>query len=72
MEQLVFSQVPVKGWVIDSNEHGLLDGPGNTFCFPAHNGKVVHTDGMSCTLTVLEKGGESSKVFHRPVPIGPF
>ena len=28
MGQLEFANVPVKGWIIDADVHGLLDGPG--------------------------------------------
>ena len=28
VRQLVLSQVSVEGWVLDGDEHGLLDGPG--------------------------------------------
>ena len=66
--KLVFLQVPVEGWVIDSDKHGLLDSPGNTMCFPACNGKAVHIDSISGRLAVLVNGGEGSKVFPEPVP----
>ena len=33
--QLVFVQVPVEGWVIDADKHGLLDGPCDVVCLPA-------------------------------------
>ena len=42
--QLVLPQVPVDGLGIDSNEHCFLDGPSNTVCFPAHDGKAVYID----------------------------
>ena len=29
MGQLVFAKVPVEGWIIDPDEHSLLDGPCN-------------------------------------------
>ena len=42
-----FAQVPVESWIIDADEHCLLDGTGNALCLPAHNGKTVHIDVMS-------------------------
>ena len=71
VEQLVLPQVPVEVWVIDSNEHGHLDGPSNTMYFHAHNGKAVHIDGMSYRLAVLVNWGGSSKVFCKSDPKGP-
>ena len=66
--QLGLPQVPVEGWVIDLNEHGLLDGPTNIVHFPAHNRKAVHIDGMPCRLAVIVNGGGGSKVYPKPVP----
>ena len=54
--QLVLPQIPVEGWIIDWKEHGLLDGLGNTVCFPAHNGRAIHIDGMPCRLAALANG----------------
>ena len=28
MQELVFPQIPVEGWVLYTYEHGFLDGPG--------------------------------------------
>ena len=42
--QLVLPEIPVEGSVIDSYEHGLLDGPDNPRCFPVSSGETVHTD----------------------------
>ena len=56
MGQLVFPQIPIEGWVIDMDDHGLLDGPGDAMCFSAYNGEEVHIDGVSCRLAVLVSG----------------
>ena len=48
-----FPKFLVEGWVIDTDEHGLLDGPGDAMYFPAYNGEAVHTDKVSCRVTVL-------------------
>ena len=47
MEQLGLFHVPVKGFTIDPDARGLLDGPGNTVCLPTHKGEIVHIDLMS-------------------------
>ena len=51
--QLVFSQITVEGCVIDADEHGLHDGPGDAMCLSAQNGKAVHIDGVSCGQAML-------------------
>ena len=56
MGQLVFAQVPVEGWVIYHNEHGLLDGPGDAMCLPVHDGETVYINWVSCGLAVLVNG----------------
>ena len=61
--QLVFPQVPVEGWVIDMDEHGLLYSPGDGMGFPPYNEEAIHIDGVSCGLAVLVNGGEGPKVF---------
>ena len=53
---LAFPQVPVEIWVTDIGEHGLLDCPGDTICFPAYNGEAAHTDEVSCRLALLVNG----------------
>ena len=56
MWRLVFSCVPVEGWVIDSDIHGLLDDPGGTLCLPAYDGEAVHTGNMYHDLAMLVDG----------------
>ena len=41
MGQLEFAQVPVEGWLIDPNEHSLLDIPSSAVCLPTSYGKNV-------------------------------
>ena len=69
--QLVLPRVPVEAWVIDSDEHGLLDGSSNTVCFPAHVQKAVHIVRMSHRSAVLVNGGGGSMVFPKLVAKGP-
>ena len=65
--QMVLPQVPAEGWVIDSNEHGLLDGPSDIVHFSAHNEKTVLIDMISCRLTELINGVGGSMVFLKHV-----
>ena len=44
--QLELPYVTIKGWIIDPNVYGLLDGPGNTMWLPTYYGETVHTDAM--------------------------
>ena len=53
------------------DEHGLLNGPGDTMCLPPCYGKTVHTEGMSHGLAVLVEGRGKSKVFFEPIPKSP-
>ena len=39
--------VPIKGWIIDPDVPGLLDGPSNTVWLPNHYGEIVLTDVMT-------------------------
>ena len=63
MEQLVFPQVPVEGWVIDAEKYGLLVGAEDAVHLPAYNGEAVFIDVVSCGLTVLVDGEGGSEVF---------
>ena len=55
MSKLVF-YVPVEGWVIDVDIHGLSDGPGDARCLPAYEGEAIHAGKMSCSLAMLVDG----------------
>ena len=48
VEQLVFVHVPVKQWIIYLDEHGFLDGPGDTTCFAVY---IFHLIGKYCPST---------------------
>ena len=41
MWQLELANVPIEGWVIDSDEYCFFDVSGNTIVLPAHNTKIV-------------------------------
>ena len=53
--QLVLAKVPVKGRVIDSDEHSLY-GPKETLGLPVHNGEIVQLDGMACGVGMVIDG----------------
>ena len=39
--------IPVEGWIINPQEHSLLDGPSNGMCLPTHNGGIIQFGMMS-------------------------
>ena len=52
------AQVAVEGWIIDPDEHSLLDGSINALYFPTLNGETVYTDAMSWHVAIyIWKGG---------------
>ena len=53
MGQLELANVPIKGWIIDPDVHGLLHGPCDVVCLPTQYGKVVHTDMMTCGVSMV-------------------
>ena len=68
MGQLIFPNIPVEGWVICPDKHGLLDHPGDAICLPLHDGETIHNNGVSCGLAVLLNRGWGSEVFFSPSP----
>ena len=40
--QMKLPSVPVKGWIIGIDIHGLLDGPSNVVRLHTHNGEAFH------------------------------
>ena len=66
MEQLEFANVPFKGWIIDPDEHSLLDGPSGVVCLPADYGEIVHTDVMPGRCYHGHDGGRDSEMFFQP------
>ena len=57
--QLVLAQIPIKGWVINPDEHGLLDGPGDAWD-PLSTREIVQFYGMTCSVAVVINGGGGS------------
>ena len=52
MWQLILSQVSVEGWVMDIDEHGLLDGPGMAVNFLMSYVELFWVHWVSCSGTV--------------------
>ena len=67
MQKLVFSYIPVEGWMIDLDLHGLLDGPSDAMCLPSYNKETVCTDRMSHVMAVLVDGGGGSEMFFEHI-----
>ena len=56
MRQLVFANISVKGWVIDSYQYCLLVGPGNALVLPAYYAEIVQKQFMtSDVMMVMER-----------------
>ena len=58
VRQLELAYVPVKGWIIDPEVHGILDGPDNTVCLPTHYGETVHSDVMTSGVSMVIDWGQ--------------
>ena len=52
MQELALPQVPVEGWVLHTDEHGLLDGPGLVVNFLVHYVELFWVNWVSCSGTV--------------------
>ena len=54
--QLEHAYVSIKGWIIDPDVHGLLDGHGDLVYLSTHYGEIVHTDAMTRGVTMVLNG----------------
>ena len=54
--QLVFANISVKGWVIDSNQHSLSDCSSHALVIPAHNAEIVQGHFMTSGPIVVIDG----------------
>ena len=57
MQQLVLSEVSVEGWVLDVDEHCLLEGPGKAVNFLVYYVELFWVHWVSCSGTVYLDGG---------------
>ena len=62
MGQLEFVQNVIEGWIINPNEHGLLDSPGNAMCLPTISGETVHSDVVPRGVTMFIDGDRGPEV----------
>ena len=71
VRQLVLADVPIEGWIIDSDVHGLLDSSCDVVCLPTHNGEVVNPGMMTCGVGMVMDGERGPEMFLEPFPKGP-
>ena len=53
MWKLILSKVPVEGWVINMNIHGLFYIPTDPLQLPVHYGEAFRVEQMPCGVTVV-------------------
>ena len=56
MWQLVFANISIQGWVIDSDQHGFSDGSGHALVFPAHYAEIVQRHFMTSGVIMVMYG----------------
>ena len=56
MWQLVFANISIQRWVIDSDQHSLPDGSGNALVFPAHYAEIVQRYFMASDVEMVMYG----------------
>ena len=61
--QLKVANIPVEGWIIDPDVHGLLNGPCDVVHLPTLNGEVVHTAVMTCGVGMVKVGEGAQRCF---------
>ena len=64
--------VPLKGWIIDPDEHCLLDSPSDVVCLPVPYREIVHTDTIPRGVTIVTDGERSPEMFFQPFPQNPY
>ena len=69
--QLEFANVPIEGWIIDPDVHGLLNGPCDVVCLPTYYGEVFHTRMMTCGVGMVIDGRMGPEIFPEPFLKGP-
>ena len=56
MWQLVFANISIKGWVIDSNQHSLSDCSGHALVIPTHIAEIFKGHFMTRVLMMVING----------------
>ena len=73
MGQVELANVPIKGWSIDPDVHGLLGGFSGVVHIPTHYGEIVHTDALPRDVTMVIGGGRGLEMFfHFPLADSPM
>ena len=69
MWQLELANISIKGWIINSDQYCLFDGPGNILVLPAHYAEIVQRHLMTSDVVMVKDGGRCphvlSDTFHQ-------
>ena len=65
--QMVFANILVKGWIINSGIQSLFYGSQEVLTFSSHYFKVVNSDIVTCDDRMVMDGGRGLKVFFKPL-----
>ena len=60
MWQLVFANIFIQGWVIDSDQHGSSDGSGHALVFPTHYAEIVYRHFMTSDVIMVTCMGDGA------------
>ena len=72
VRQQEFANVPIEGWVIDTNLHGFFDGSCDAVCLPTHYGEVVHPHVVICGVGMgIDGERDGALMFPESFPKGP-
>ena len=71
MGQLEFANIPVEGWITDTDVCGLLDGSCDVVCLCTHNLEVVHPGVVICSVGIVIDGERCLDMSLEPFPKGP-
>ena len=64
--QLELAIVPIEGWIIDPDEHGLLDGSSDVVCLLICNREAVYPGVMNCGVGMVKDGGRALRCSNYP------
>ena len=67
--QLELANIPVKGWIIDPDEHGFFYGLSEVVHLPTNYGEVVCTEAMTRDIAMVIDGERGPEMFPEPFPI---
>ena len=67
MWQIVFADVPVKGWIIHPYVNYFFNCSNEVPVLPAHCAEVVNSCGMTCDVIMVINGEEAIEMFLEPL-----